>query len=807
MATTTLYRTPVQPCSEEPKDIRTSSGRKFPRGQLPRPHASCARSTTSPHRWQPNRRGSCARAFCGGRSTGWTSSPDVRSAEHFWLAPVHVQATEQRATFGSVVRVHSKTGFELSVSVVGGGACRSDNSSRSHRTTHRVPRPLSISNPVRLRFDDFELDEANAWLLRDGKAVALAPTPFSLLCALARQPGALLTKDALLDAVWGHQFVSESVLKTAISDLRTALGDNPREPRFIETVSRRGYRFIAVPAAAPAPPHARRHRRARRPAASRRRSSAAPTRSPGCSRAWDQACSGQRAVVWVAGEPGIGKTTLIEHFVAGLGGVAVRARPVRGALRHRRALPAGAGGAGRAVPQRRARCPRCCAPWRRPGCCSCRGSAPRRNATRCGANSPASGPDRMLREMGELLDRYTEQRPLLLVTEDLHWSDRATIQLIDHVARRRGRARLMWLASFRLAEVVATGPSAQSVAARAAPAPAVRGDRARPVLRDRGRRLHRAALAIARARRGLRACAARAHRRRAAVRLVGHHRGDGAHRRTARRRRRGSRRWRCPRTWRPSSTTTSPARQRAARAARGGRRLRRRVPGRHAGAGPGARRRLGGPGLRRAGARARVARRAACRQRRAMRPEPPYSFRHALFRQVLYDRTPPSARMQLHREVGAALERERAAGVAVAAVGAGDALRPRPAADGRAALLRRGGRSRAAALQPRGLHEPGRARAGAGAAGAGGGRARRAGAHARDAARHVGLPLARRRLAGDERLRARLRAAGRRAGAPDARAPAAWVRLRVEPARRVRARRWWSRSAPKRSRRCRTIRR
>ena len=54
------------------------------------------------------------------------------------------------------------------------------------------------------------------------------------LCALASQPGTLLTKDALLDAVWGHQFVSESVLKTAISDLRTALGDSPREPRFIE---------------------------------------------------------------------------------------------------------------------------------------------------------------------------------------------------------------------------------------------------------------------------------------------------------------------------------------------------------------------------------------------------------------------------------------------------------------------------------------------------------------------------------------------------------------------------------------------
>ena len=103
------------------------------------------------------------------------------------------------------------------------------------------------SNFARLHFDEFELDEANARLLRHGKAVALAPTPFNVLCVLARQPGALLTKEVLLDTVWGHQFVSESVLKTAVSDLRLALGDSPREPRFIETVSRKGYRFIATP--------------------------------------------------------------------------------------------------------------------------------------------------------------------------------------------------------------------------------------------------------------------------------------------------------------------------------------------------------------------------------------------------------------------------------------------------------------------------------------------------------------------------------------------------------------------------------
>ena len=98
---------------------------------------------------------------------------------------------------------------------------------------------------ARLRFDRFELDEAEARLMCAGEPVALAPKPFAVLCALAREPGRLLTTNALLDKVWGHQFVTDSVLRTAISELRTALDDDARKPRCIETVSRRGYRFIA----------------------------------------------------------------------------------------------------------------------------------------------------------------------------------------------------------------------------------------------------------------------------------------------------------------------------------------------------------------------------------------------------------------------------------------------------------------------------------------------------------------------------------------------------------------------------------
>ena len=308
-------------------------------------------------------------------------------------------------------------------------------------------------DPVRVRFDRFELDEANATLLCDGKAVTLAPTPFAVLCALARQPGSLLKKHALLDEVWGHRFVSDSVLKTAISDLRTALEDDARHPRFIETVSRRGYRFIAtttsLPSASPAPTNVSQFRSLQGSSFIGRTEALARLHS-----VWDSACSGRRTVVWVAGEPGIGKTALIDHFAAGLGDVAyVRGQcvehygagepylPVLEALaelcRRDNAVPS--------LLREVAPTWLLQLPWL--------STAEEREVLR--RDLAGVSPERMLREMGELLDRYTERQPLLLVTEDLHWSDRSTVQLIDYIARRRGSARLMWLASFRLTEVVA----------------------------------------------------------------------------------------------------------------------------------------------------------------------------------------------------------------------------------------------------------------------------------------------------------------------------------------------------------------
>ena len=169
--------------------------------------------------------------------------------------------------------------------------------------------------------------------------------------------------------------------------------------------------------------------------------------------AWDVASTGKRTFVWVAGDAGIGKTTLIDGFVASLGDVtSARGQcveqygagepylPILDALADLcRRDPS-------VLPLLRSVAPAWLLqlPWL--------GSPAQRDAVR--GELAGLGQDRMLREMGELLDRYTAERPLLLVTEDLHWSDGATLQLIDHVARRRGNGRLMWLASFRLAEIV-----------------------------------------------------------------------------------------------------------------------------------------------------------------------------------------------------------------------------------------------------------------------------------------------------------------------------------------------------------------
>ena len=100
------------------------------------------------------------------------------------------------------------------------------------------------------------LDLANACLWCGDQARALRPKTFALLRYLVEHPGQILPKATLLEALWPEAVVSEVVLAVCIRELRQVLGDSAQAPRFIETVHRRGYRFIGhLPTVCPAAPH------------------------------------------------------------------------------------------------------------------------------------------------------------------------------------------------------------------------------------------------------------------------------------------------------------------------------------------------------------------------------------------------------------------------------------------------------------------------------------------------------------------------------------------------------------------------
>src|SRR4029434_9377144 len=84
------------------------------------------------------------------------------------------------------------------------------------------------------------LDLINACLWRGAQRIPLRPKTFAVLRCLLAYPGQLVTKTALLDAVWPETTVTDVALMICIRELRQALGDDPKAPRFIETLHRRG---------------------------------------------------------------------------------------------------------------------------------------------------------------------------------------------------------------------------------------------------------------------------------------------------------------------------------------------------------------------------------------------------------------------------------------------------------------------------------------------------------------------------------------------------------------------------------------
>ena len=316
-------------------------------------------------------------------------------------------------------------------------------------------------------FSPFRYDFQNKCLWRSSKLgaderVELTPKAFDVLGYLINHPGRLISQDEFLDVLWPKVSVQPEVLKSHILAVRAALGDNPKKPRFIETIRQRGYRFIASVTEG-------------RPVDDAIPARSTPVRLVGRERLmsrlkgyFSNAVAGQTTVVFVSGEAGIGKTAFVDEFLAeavsgNLGTSVARGQCVEAFGEIEPWYP---------VLEAISRL--------------CRGPTSGETVQLLGTVAPTwlvqfptlttrqhremlhqeiigTTRGRMLREISEFLELIAAQTPTVLLFEDIHWSDLSTLDLISTIARRRSHAKLLLLATYRPADAEAAGHPLPSV--------------------------------------------------------------------------------------------------------------------------------------------------------------------------------------------------------------------------------------------------------------------------------------------------------------------------------------------------------
>jgi len=304
-------------------------------------------------------------------------------------------------------------------------------------------------------FPPFRLDTVNQCLWRvdagNEERVRLTPKAFAVLRYLVEHAGRLVTQDELLNALWPDTFVQPEVLKSHILDVRGALGDSAKNPRFIETLPKRGYQFIAPVREASTPTELAVKLPSRKLVG--RNTQLGELRD--CLRA---TLASQHQVVFITGEPGIGKTSLVDEFlrraaidfpamriargqcVEGYGGKEAY-YPILEMLSHLSGIPGG----NMVVQTLSTQAPTWLVQF----------PALIKNEQREMLQREILGAtrERMLREIGEALETIASEKPLLLVLEDLHWVDPSTVDLISALARRRAPGKLMVIGTYRPVDV------------------------------------------------------------------------------------------------------------------------------------------------------------------------------------------------------------------------------------------------------------------------------------------------------------------------------------------------------------------
>ena len=292
-------------------------------------------------------------------------------------------------------------------------------------------------------------------LRRDDEVIAVQPQVFDLLVLLLENRHRVVTKDEIFERVWKDRIVSDAALSSRIKAVRQALGDDGTEQSLVRTVRRRGFRIVA-PVEELTDQKVVSEMTAGVPAVQEfvgREDELALLQA-----LLKKACAGHRQVVFVTGEPGIGKSTLVRTFL----GSAVA--PVRAAVAHAQCIELygssepylpifeamqrlGAEmGADKLASYLKSFAPTWLAqmPWLA-------------NSSQPAPNGAGATSQRMLRELAQALEALSAARPVVLWLEDLHWSDHSTLDAISFLARRSEPARLMIVGSWRPADAHARG--------------------------------------------------------------------------------------------------------------------------------------------------------------------------------------------------------------------------------------------------------------------------------------------------------------------------------------------------------------
>jgi len=299
------------------------------------------------------------------------------------------------------------------------------------------------------QFHAFRLDTTNHCLWRGDERVSLAPKAFDLLRYLVEHADRLVTQDEILEALWVDTYVNPEVVKKYILGIRKVLGDRHEKPAFIRTFPKRGYQFVA-PVTDDRQPSVSRPAAPAKPFIERR------TARAQLETCLEQAGRGARQIVFVTGEAGVGKTTLVDLFVQRAGltpdvriGRGQCVETFGGQEAYYPVLEAVDQLIRRSDDEQLLQALRKRAPtWllQFPSLVK----ADQRDALQ--RETIGATRERMVREICEVFEAIGTDRPLIVVLEDLHWADLATLDVVSTFARRREPARVLIVATLRPSE-------------------------------------------------------------------------------------------------------------------------------------------------------------------------------------------------------------------------------------------------------------------------------------------------------------------------------------------------------------------